>query len=232
MSIEVSCSCGKSLKAPDAAAGKKGRCPGCGAVLAIPPAPQIAPSAVSSGEAAKRPAVRLASSAPVDPSREMPVAAVNTVEQSSGGLVSGERPGGRSTTPVTTPAARSQRPADFAAPLPREKGSKREYFYLVLCIALLPIAISIFDPPMSFENELVATVREHPELIDKLKEARDEESLYNVLPEHRFAMRSFRMTARCTGCLASCRQADVLPLSLPRFPAPRSSDCSVWESGC
>ena len=37
MSITVKCSdCGKGLKAPDALAGQKARCPDCGAVVAVP----------------------------------------------------------------------------------------------------------------------------------------------------------------------------------------------------
>lgn len=37
MSISVRCEeCGKTLKAPDSAAGKKAKCPQCGAVVAIP----------------------------------------------------------------------------------------------------------------------------------------------------------------------------------------------------
>ena len=36
MAIEVLCSCGKQLSAPDAAAGRRGKCPQCGNVLVIP----------------------------------------------------------------------------------------------------------------------------------------------------------------------------------------------------
>jgi hypothetical protein len=42
MSIEVSCQCGKTLKAKDEHAGLKAKCPGCGATIEIPkvrPAP-------------------------------------------------------------------------------------------------------------------------------------------------------------------------------------------------
>lgn len=39
MTIKVRCTCGKSLKAPDNLAGKKGTCPGCGKQLTIPAAP-------------------------------------------------------------------------------------------------------------------------------------------------------------------------------------------------
>lgn len=36
MTLEVVCTCGRTLKAPASAAGRKGRCKGCGAVLTIP----------------------------------------------------------------------------------------------------------------------------------------------------------------------------------------------------
>lgn len=52
MAIVAACSkCGKAIKAPDNAAGKKGKCPACGAVIEIParstgsPSPATAPSA-------------------------------------------------------------------------------------------------------------------------------------------------------------------------------------------
>ena len=36
MPIKVSCSCGKTLTAPDAAAGKKAKCPACGQIVPVP----------------------------------------------------------------------------------------------------------------------------------------------------------------------------------------------------
>lgn len=40
MPISLSCSCGKALRVPDSAAGKKAKCPACAAVLEVPaPAP-------------------------------------------------------------------------------------------------------------------------------------------------------------------------------------------------
>jgi hypothetical protein len=44
MPIPVSCSCGAKLKAPDAAAGKKLRCPKCGAAVAVPAGTPTAPN--------------------------------------------------------------------------------------------------------------------------------------------------------------------------------------------
>jgi len=45
MSIKVSCpSCGKTLAAPDSAAGKRAKCPGCGELFTVPAAIQEAES--------------------------------------------------------------------------------------------------------------------------------------------------------------------------------------------
>lgn len=38
MPIQIDCACGKRLIAPDTAAGKKAKCPGCGAIVTIPSA--------------------------------------------------------------------------------------------------------------------------------------------------------------------------------------------------
>jgi len=48
MPISVQCTqCGKTLKVPDTMAGKRGKCPGCGAVIAIPGAGGMQPAASS-----------------------------------------------------------------------------------------------------------------------------------------------------------------------------------------
>ncbi len=43
MPIRIKCSCGKVLRAPDDAAGKKAKCPGCGKVIAIPASEEPVP---------------------------------------------------------------------------------------------------------------------------------------------------------------------------------------------
>lgn len=37
MTLEITCACGKAMKVPDSVAGRKGKCPQCGAVVSIPP---------------------------------------------------------------------------------------------------------------------------------------------------------------------------------------------------
>lgn len=45
MAIEVSCGCGFRTSVQDSAAGKRGRCPACGAVISVPAAQRVAVSA-------------------------------------------------------------------------------------------------------------------------------------------------------------------------------------------
>lgn len=43
MPITLNCACGKSLRVPDSAAGKRAKCPACAAVLAVPVPPEPPP---------------------------------------------------------------------------------------------------------------------------------------------------------------------------------------------
>lgn len=75
MPIPVRCACGKALNAPDALAGKKAKCPGCGAVLSIPAAapPAAKPSAPSPEPAALAPKP---AAVPAAPAKTAPAKAV------------------------------------------------------------------------------------------------------------------------------------------------------------
>ncbi|MBN9121905.1 MAG: hypothetical protein J0I06_22650 [Planctomycetes bacterium] len=47
MPITFACACGKTLRVPDTSAGKRAKCPACGAVVAIPtPQPEPDPEPV------------------------------------------------------------------------------------------------------------------------------------------------------------------------------------------
>ena len=63
MPIPISCSCGARMSAPDTAAGKRVKCPKCGAALAVP-APAASFEVVDEDEATppppKRPPVKVA----------------------------------------------------------------------------------------------------------------------------------------------------------------------------
>lgn len=43
MPITFTCACGKTLRVPDASAGKRAKCPACGAVIDIPAPPEPEP---------------------------------------------------------------------------------------------------------------------------------------------------------------------------------------------
>jgi RsiW-degrading membrane proteinase PrsW (M82 family) len=188
MSIEVTCNCGKSLKAPDAAAGKKGRCPGCGAVLAIPLPPQRRSVADSPKVMEQRGG---ALPTPPRPDTAQPRESVAPAARSSQSQ-SGSGVGPRQVSRVSPYQAKTPRSLSASSVMPKalprdgRGGSKREYLYFLLLIALAPLAITTFQSRPSVEEELVATVQEHPEVVEKLKALPEDEDLFSVLPDHRF----------------------------------------------
>lgn len=52
MTIDATCSCGKTLRVPDQYAGKRVKCPGCGQALAVPAGGSAAPASAGSQQAA------------------------------------------------------------------------------------------------------------------------------------------------------------------------------------
>lgn len=91
MPILVACDCGKKLKAPDAAAGKRAKCPGCGKVLAVPAAAGSIDAATPSSAKApaspstSRPAPPQAASnpGPSEPASSSPPAAPHAIARAS-----------------------------------------------------------------------------------------------------------------------------------------------------
>lgn len=83
MSLIVAChKCGKKLKVPDRSAGKRGKCPGCGAIVPVPKAidPHAAPA--SAGGA---PAHGDSARDPTDPLSDEMIAFTAAAEALSGG---------------------------------------------------------------------------------------------------------------------------------------------------
>lgn len=62
MPIAVRCACGKSINAPDQLAGKKAKCPSCGAALSIP-----------DGASAKQSASKATTGGPTSAAKELPI---------------------------------------------------------------------------------------------------------------------------------------------------------------
>src|SRR5205809_38388 len=164
MSIVVSCSCGKRLRARDELASKRAKCPGCGKMLVVPPKvidseediydvidPPTAPSA-------PKPAAQ-----PIAPPRPAIAAA-----------------------PVAARVAQAQKSSPLATPaLVQESGQNlRQYLYWALILALIPLVWSTFHrEEHAVRTRIVQTIKAHPEAAAKLESGEDE--FFGALPTHR-----------------------------------------------
>jgi protease PrsW len=167
MAISFRCACGKKLSAKDELAGRSVRCPACSTVLKIP-VPEVEPTEEPEDAYALQ---ETFTPAPAGlPQTEGP----DTTRQSSGRSVNSFQ-GGSS-----------------AFKLPPEEGnaSPREYLYLGLSLALIPLMISFLAPKeTSIETRLKAAM-DHAgsETISRIKalETREDaglDDLLEVLPE-------------------------------------------------
>jgi RsiW-degrading membrane proteinase PrsW (M82 family) len=156
MSIQWQCACGKKLKAPDTAAGKRARCPACQQINTIPTPP--APEEDNPFD-------------PYDLAEEPPPDFAPPAPQ-----------------PVITPAYRPR--ASAAAPqtdhLPLESApsqrSWRDFTYLVLLLAMLPLVFSSFQPSrVSLRDQLRQTLRAHPEARERIQALSEEATIDDVI---------------------------------------------------
>ena len=169
MSIEFSCKCGKRFKVRDELAGKKGKCDGCGGVVLIPKLPEpepepepvleVAPEEVGGGT----PSIYDVD----DPVVEEPVW---TVQRGEGP----EDPGFCGYEPVRgTAVARAQ---VAAAAMLTEAGTRgvREWFYLLIGLALFPLLVStMYSGHESIDDRIVDSIKSHPEVAQTLKDLDD-----------------------------------------------------------
>ena len=121
MPISFQCGCGKALKARDELAGRAVKCPECGEGLTVPtPEPIAEDETYGLSDPIPRP------QAPVDPARW-----------------AFKPPATTAPTPPpkpSTPTPRPQRPV----PVPEEPSSSpREYLYVLLALALIPLGFSL-----------------------------------------------------------------------------------------
>jgi RsiW-degrading membrane proteinase PrsW (M82 family) len=187
MSIAFVCACGKSLRAKDDFAGKKTKCPHCGAIQTIPaqapppdPNPESAPPAddeivgylfegaptPSHGETAPESEDRFAAGSRTASSAFVPSLA-NRESQSS--------------RPIVKPKAK----ADGAG------GSILEYSYLLLVFALIPLMFSLLGKESKTVTDRLEATLEHatPEQANRIEAALakgdglTKEELFAVLPE-------------------------------------------------
>ena len=170
MSIVVSCSCGKRLRARDELAGKRAKCPGCGKTLLVPPTA-------------------------ADPEQDLyDVVDSSTPVPSTPKHVAPSRP------PIAAAAAYSAPVAGRAAPvvkkpiaapsLAQESGPQmRQYLYWILIVTLIPLAWSTFHRVShDVESRLNKTISAHPELAQKIESLGEDSSsdeLFKLFPGHR-----------------------------------------------
>lgn len=175
MAISFHCQCGKKLAAMDELAGRSVRCPACSTVLKIP-VPQIEPTA-GPGD--------------IDALQEtfIPAPGLSRTPGSVGSA--SERMPAASSDPGA--GARSSPVRKSASALLPEDGqaSPREYLYLVLSLALIPLILSFLSPKeATVEARLKATMQHAgPETlarIQSLEETGEDvglDDLMEVLPE-------------------------------------------------
>ena len=157
MSIEITCDCGKVLHVKDELVGKRGRCPGCGNILVIA-RPVPSPKDID------------------DDLREQPWhAPVQTYSQ----------PREIRSTALTQPVSAAARSMP-AATAPKAAGERSRFFYLLLALALIPLAISTLhsapDPSDDIKARMRNTLVGHPEVIEKLQALPKGATLAEALP--------------------------------------------------
>lgn len=174
MPIDVSCTCGRQLRARDELAGKTCKCPGCGALLTVPEAGDFdlydeltAMANASMGPVStEEPPLARVAEAPAPPSLPPPL-------------------------PEVEPAAPSR---TVARPIPqfdpRQFVLRRTYWLLLLLVA--PLAYStIAGPAVTLEQQLAETIKEHPDLESTItaveKGEGDIDDLFALLPGQRLA---------------------------------------------
>jgi RsiW-degrading membrane proteinase PrsW (M82 family) len=182
MAISFVCVCGKSLNAKDELAGKKTKCPGCGAILTIPapePAPvdddAIASFLLQAENKPPPPHSGVARSASLKPDSSAPVFR-------SAPAASAPRTSEKSTAYQAAIGSRNAEPAT---------GSLREFSYWLLLFALIPLGFSLLSADEEdFADRLAATVEKAaPEQAERIEAALarlDEltkDELFAVLPE-------------------------------------------------
>ena len=157
MSIKFQCSCGRTIKAPFGSSGRQARCPECHTILTIPEEQagddyDLAPTA-----AAPQPTPQ---PAPPSFSQSFPQARP---------VAAPERPLATRYSPLNLPAKPTL--------APRPPGI-RQYFYLFLLLALLPLVFFTFQPHDDVGEKLRSAIEAHPDVSSA-------EEFFNALPGHR-----------------------------------------------
>jgi len=169
MAISFQCNCGRKLKVRDELAGRSARCPACAAVLKIP-APQVETTDESDeGYAlAEDPLPARSSAKAVSPVAPLPSSSPSEVRVSP---------------------SRERQEVD-SYPEGAGKSSVREYLYLLLVLALIPLVISVLAPDRRKIQDRIAATLEGAgtETLERVKalethQNADLNDLLEVLPE-------------------------------------------------
>jgi protease PrsW len=143
MAIVFRCGCGQKLSTRDDLAGRSVRCPGCTKVLKVPVPEREAAAEGDQGYALEEP--------PTLPSPRP------SLGEGSGAFVGANEPLQRRPQPDSgdkQPAARTPAPAAR-----RDGKSPREYLYVMLALALVPLVFSVLGPKsIKLEERLRAAI--------------------------------------------------------------------------
>ncbi len=184
MPVVVECECGKKLRAPDDAVGRRAKCPACGSVMVIAAPEPLPVEPLPVEEIPEEPE-------PARASEPDPYNIVDDTDLAARTRADRER------------ALRRQELATKAqqyglTPQPRRSmlepppgATNRPYRYLLLLFTLLPLVWTTFrpEPRLTVEQRLQQTVDAHPDSADKindLPESATEDQLFDALPGHRF----------------------------------------------
>ena len=187
MPISFGCDCGKRLKAKDEHAGRRTKCPGCGAILTVPdpaPSPEVDPDLGDGLPYALEPSI-----APTYPS---------TFQRNS---APSENPQGPSTFQAWTDPSRSvggassrSQPDDEPFLLESASTPLREYVYCLMALALIPLMVSLLDrETISVGDRITKTLEKVPPAerirIENIRndQQADDEQIFGLLPEGKLA---------------------------------------------
>lgn len=195
MPILFPCSCGQDLRAADDLAGKRTKCPHCGAVLTIP-----SPSFLDED------GLPLGLGDPGEPEKEKPASPARS------SLFEDGPPASSTFHSISAPRFSPEPPSPFARPTPPPRpamdaaassSSIREYSYLLLLLAMIPLIVSLLGTrdETDLEERIAATLEgASPAEVDRALAAMNrpggvtKEQLLAAMPGGRLAGRTWPTT--------------------------------------
>ena len=177
MPIRITCSdCGKTLKVPERLAGKKGRCPGCQAVVSIPTPAETFEREIDPPTKRQRPQQRATTPESTsddefgfldDPALEEDDAeSTYSVGSTAPSLPPRTVGGGKQKQPGKTFQAaieergpKRQTYKEFTS-VDAEPAGRRDHLFFVFMLALIPLAWSIFLPQETVADRVIQQIEE------------------------------------------------------------------------